>query len=479
MIIFAGLLLLGGLPFAVMTQFLYPLGIHEWDWLGNFPVTTSGLNYLDIQWFWYQNTGGRYTSTAILSSLPHWYSLTVFRWVVLIFLLLIPISLIYFFVKITRPLPGFFLGGSCWLLFLDQITNTYDSLLRFTCLPIYHLGFALSFLLAALWWQVVNADFRGQKAYFMLAGLSFLAVGTNEITMVHLLVMISGISFFCYQKYGRVPAGVSMVLLVTLLGSGIALAAPGNYARMELYPAGKSFLQAGGLSVSVSVFLIMEWLTNTMLIPVCISLMAIHRAFFKDECFKVFARPWLWLASVGLIPLSLFPLMYGTAGTSLPERVVDLLFMIFCVSIMGWLLGWHQSYLTKGEERLTSGLSLALGIAMAVFVSLNFFFGGLSLDRNPEKRNGTYMELVKVEANIGKAYLQLLQGIPQQYAREMQGIEQQLKICQTDTCVVKPLSTSSFLGYDPLYDRMWNKGESGMNYYWSLRPGTRVVYKRE
>lgn len=65
------LLLLVGLPFAVITQYLYPLGIHEWDWLGNFPVMTAGLNYLETQWFWYENTGGRYTSTAILSSLPY------------------------------------------------------------------------------------------------------------------------------------------------------------------------------------------------------------------------------------------------------------------------------------------------------------------------------------------------------------------------------------------------------------------------
>jgi hypothetical protein len=462
-----------------MTQFLYPLGIHEWDWLGNFPVTTSGLNYLDIQRFWYQNTGGRYTSTAILSSLPHWYTLTAFRLLVLIFLLLLPICLIYFFVKITRPLPGFFLGGSCWLLFIDQITNTYDSLLRFTCLPIYHLGFALSFLLAAGWWRVINADFKGRKSYLVLAVVTLLAVGTNEITIVHLLVLISGVSFFCYRKYKRIPAGVYLVLFATLLGSFFALVAPGNFARMELYPAEKSFFLAGGLSAGVSVFLVTEWLTNSMLIPVCICLLVIQRVLFKDLHFTVFTKPWLWLASVGLIPLSLFPLMYGTAGTSLPERIVDLLFLVFCISIMGWVFALHQSYFSKNKERLPLSSISVLGVVAAIFVGLNFFFGGLSLDRSPEKRDGDYLGFVKVEANIGTAYLQLLRGIPQQYAREMQGIEQQLKVCQTDTCEVKPLSVPAFLGYDPLYDRMWNKGETGMNYYWSLRPGTRVVYKKE
>ncbi|WP_367392705.1 DUF6056 family protein [Lewinella sp. LCG006] len=397
----------------------------------------------------------------------------------LIFLLLIPLSLIYFFVKITRPLPGFFLGGSCWLLFLDQITNTYDSLLRFTCLPIYHLGFALSLLLATVWWRVINEDFKGRKSYFILACLTFLAVGTNEITMVHLLVLISSISFFCYRKHGRISAGVVFVLLVTLVGCFLALAAPGNYARMELYPAGKSFLRAGGLSAGVSVFLIIEWLTNSMLMPVGICLLVIHHFLFKDQYFTIFTKPWLWLASVGLIPLSLFPLMYGTAGTSLPERVVDLLFLIFCISVIGWLFALYQSHLSKGKGGIPTGLGVALGLALAIFVGLNFFLGGLSLDRNLEKRAGTYLELVKVEANIGRAYLQLLQGIPQKYASEMQGIQQQLLTCQTDTCEVKPLSVTAFVGYDPLYDRMWNKGESGMNYYWSLRPGTRAVYKKE
>lgn len=477
--IFATLLLLGGLPFVVMTQFLYPLGIHEWDWLGNFPVMTSGLNYIETQWFWYQNTGGRYTSTAILSSLPYWYTLTAFRSVVLIFLLLIPICLIYVFVKITRPLPGFFIGGGCWLLFLDQITNTYDSLLRFTCLPIYHLGFALSLLLVAGWWRVITTDFKVRKSYFLLAGLTFLAVGTNEVTMIHLLVLISGISLFCYRKYGQVPAGVYMVLLVTFLSSCLTLAAPGNYARMELYPAGKSFLHVGGLSLGVSMFLIIEWLTNSMLIPVGICLLAIQRVFLKDQHFTIFTKPWLWLASVGLIPLSLFPLMYGTGGTSLPERIVDLLFLIFCISIIGWGFSLCQSFFSENKKRLSLAISPVLGIVMAVFVVLNFFCGGLSLDRNPDKRDGTYLDLVKVEANIGAAYLQFFQGIPQQYVKEMESIEQELRICQADICEVKPLSVPTFMGYDPLYDRMWNKGETGMNSYWSLRPGTRVVYKKQ
>lgn len=471
------LLVLGFLPFLYATQFVYPLSIHEWDWLGHFSGKTSGLNYWQTQQHWYQHTGGRYTSTALLSTLPYWYDLTRFRLAVLLFVLALPLSFIYALMRLTQPVLGFLLGASCWLLFLDQLTNTYDSLLRFTCLPIYHMGFTLTFLIGLGWWRAARRAYPLSWETLGLAVLSFLAVGTNELTLVHvgLLLFLNGGCVF-YEKR-KLPVIWLIIAAVTLAGSAVALSAPGNFARMELYSVEVSLFKTLGLSVAVSMFLVVEWLTNSLLLPVMLCLSLFYQLFFRYRPIAVFEFPWFWLAgTLVLVPVSLFPLLYGTGGSSLPERVVDLLFLCFSILLFGTALSLQQRWCTEKSVPNLSRLGYLAGTVLIVFVIFNLFLGGLSIDRDPSRRRESPLSLVRVEANVGRAYLQIFRGIPQQYAAEMEAMEQQARTCVNQICLVKPLTVPEFIGYDALYDRRWSGGESGQNAYWGLPPKTIVKY---
>ena len=453
-------LILAYAPFLIMSQYLHPLGIHEWDWISGLAWGDVELSWWQRMQIWWTEVGGRYSSAALVGTLPDWYSLGSFRGAVFLLLLITPLALIYALGKLLPGGIGVLVGSICWLLFLHQLTNVYDSLLRATCLPIYHLavaGFAMLALLLRGWYV---QGFKLSWQFFFAVLLVIFLIGTNELSIVHVLLLLGATAMVSFQSLRRLPVGLLLLGLVALCSTVFSLSAPGNIARMELYSASAKLLETVGLTLATSVFLMADWLFDSLLVPATVLILLLRPFFLNISKEGLLQRPHLWAAGIVLLcPSSLFPLLYGTNGSSLPERIVDILFLLFAVLFMlFWLSLAEQFKPLHGLKQRSGWLAAAIG----VYLFGQVFFGGLSLDRSAEKRQLSRMALIDIRANAGKAYLQLVTGIPQAYDQQMSRIERDIRTCRTDTCWVPRLEATTFVGYDPTYDRMQKDGEYGL-----------------
>lgn len=117
------------LPFLFLCLYWHPVGTHGVDWISNWGGKYDAMGWWAQQADWYQTTMGRYSSTALLSTVSYWYSLHTARIVVLGIHLGLVACLYYFF----RCLYG---NGKrsnsavCALavmaLYLNQLSNPYD-----------------------------------------------------------------------------------------------------------------------------------------------------------------------------------------------------------------------------------------------------------------------------------------------------------------------------------------------------------------
>jgi len=437
--------LLAYLPFLLSTAYLFPLGTHEWDYISNWGTENSFWYW---QQYWYTEHGGRYASTAFLSTLPYWYSLPAFRLVAFADLLLLPVCTFVLIRTITDRRVALSLTSLVFLLYLHQLTNPFDSLLRFTCMPIYHGGYmAVALAITGLW----RYSRSGSHTPLYLALLpAIYAIGSNEISLLHLLIGVGVLTAMALPNR-RKPLYTVLALLLIL--AAIALLAPGNFNRADAYESDLSFASTAGLSVATSIFLWGRWLSDSLLLPGLL-LAATFGLVFPNQLPKLH-HPKLWLLALASItPLSLFPLLWGTAGQSLAERIVDLLFLVNTLLAFGWLFAW----LSPKPVPTAQAWQKPLLYLLSSFIVLHTFADGIHINREHRKQVSSRLELIELDANVGNAWMQLLDGTAQGYKREQSAILEQVKNCKTDTCRAPLLQHTDFIGYDPLYDRLNRSG---------------------
>lgn len=467
--------ILGVFPFLFAAAHVHPLSYHEWDWLAAYAIELGTADYWDIQNYFYNYIGGRFFSTAILGSLPLWYDLTTFRLVVIAVVLLFFSSVFLFLKHLELKRFGVFLASLICLLYLHQLSNCYDSLLRFTCMPIYQLGQVALFMGGGLLYSLYHNQYQNWPQLIILSVLCLIASGTNEIVLIQLLLCLLACFFLSYYQ---TPSSLRLLLPLAflVLGSVFAIKAPGNFIRMEAYSSNSSIFEAVGLTAGISIFLWTDWLLDSLLLPLIIVVGFSYLKYFPRLNSTLFSKPGLWLVALVIFcPASLFPLVYASGGDSLPERIVDLLYLNACLITTGFSLSWLNTYVRPSKEMIPFNSLTNLAVSIVVlFMVGQLFFSGLGIDHSEGKREH-WLSVVLIDANIGQAYLQMMKGIPQKYDVERRAIEERVKNCETTTCLVPGLTTAEFIGYDPLYDRLNRGGDIGMPAYLNAK-ATKVIY---
>lgn len=452
------LALLAYLPFLLATQFLYPLGAHEWDFIGKWP----DLGYWETQAYWYKTHTGRYSSTALLTTLPYWYHLTAFRLFALIDLLSIPIAAWWLLRAMLPGRSAILVAAMALLLYLHQLSNPYDSLLRFTCMPIYHAGLVGTLLFAGLLIRQSRASESNRFSGVLILALGAFTIGTNEISLVQLLGITTGALLICHLHARRSCVSLWVLLACLLACSVIEVFAPGNFNRAARYEGAGAILPALWQSLAVSLYLWIGWLADSLLLPAGL-LWALLLASNRQTLGNTFAfgPPVYWLVGLcSITPVSLFPLLYATGGHSLAERVVDLTFFLVAILWFGTIAALFAAYRQRLQPK--AGIYPRIAIPLSIFLALHLFADGLGIDRKTPRAEATFFDLIAVDANIGKGWLQLLDGTASGYAREMEKIGRDVERCRTDICRVAPLTAGDFIGYDPLYDRLGRGGDARM-----------------
>jgi hypothetical protein len=451
-----GLAALTLLPFLLLVMYWHPVGTHGFDWISNWGGRYDEVTWLDQQLEWYMTTMGRFTSTALLSATNFWYSLSAARLSLALFLLSTPISIAWVIrglqprIKVGTSLVW---GSLVTALWLGQLSNPYDSLYCWSGVFTYHTGLLLTLGLA-------GALLRNR--FWLSALLAFFAVGTNEIS----LVQCWGILFvyvFLSSNNWRQPDfwGVSICLL---LGTGIALLAPGNFARLQLYPGQISYFSAGLVTVGSSIYLWTGWV-GSGLIPLFL-------IFVWQSKFSIVKLPparWKFLLGVLVftVPISIAPVIMATRGASFPEGIAD--WQIIPISLLVFYLA---SAIPKRRMPVWSQVLVGLALLMPTL------FSGLSIDRSQDSIISSYTERIMVTGNAGLAWLQLANGTARNYSAAVKNQYEAAQKAEEDLVIVAPLPRvrSNFL-YDSSYDRRGRA--TGEPYFGAVigRPTIRVKYR--
>ena len=423
------------LPFLILCIYWHPVGTHGVDWISNWGGKYDNVSWWAQQVDWYQTTMGRYTSTGLLSTVAYWYTLSAARAVVASMHLLLGGAVCFLLYTLYRKwLPAAVLTLVLLATYLTQLSNPYDSLYRLTGLFIYQTGLIGTLLIAGLLWR-----------HRIIAAIPLVAltVGTNEISLVH-----TGLLIFAYLAVNRAALrsrrGMSLVA-VYLLTAGVALLAPGNFARAALYTeGGGSQVASAALALASGAYLVISWVASTALLPVLV----LSTAFSVRTTVTKRQAGWLLAAGAILPIVSVAPVLLATRGDSLPEGITD--WLILPVSLL-WLLA--------ATGFATASLPRSFTLAVSVFVVAFNLLGGLGIDRRRGDASLGPLDRITVSSPPGQAWLQLLKGEARRYDESVKAQYRSAARCETAPCTVPALvlSPNNFL-YDSSYDRRIRAG---------------------
>ena len=398
---------------------------------------------------------GRFASTALLSTIPYWYTLSLARTVVLGLHLLLGISLYSLFYSCVRDRRVSIVGTVTLLaLYVSQLSNPYDSLYRITGLFIYQTGLIGTLVLANLLW-------RGK----LMAALPvvLLTAGTNEISLLHVGLLVGGYLMVVPRSL-KSAKGMALIS-VALLSAYAALAAPGNWVRAELYLAeAVSIPQALGLAVASGVYLLLSWVSSTTLLPVLLLASA-----FLPRVELSRRQRLITFGTALLLPiLSVLPVVVATRGQSLPEGIAD--WQIVPVTL---LLGlWVASF-----PRFP--LSAKPSLVLATFVGCANLFGGLRIDRDRSGPARSATERIVIDAPPGAAWLQLGAGKIHRYSESVERQYDAIARCRQTPCYVPATSKESNFLYDGSYDRRTSTSGDEKFGYLVNRKDLRVIAREQ
>lgn len=459
-------------PFLCLSFYNHPLGIHEWDWISNWHGINTGTSFWQEQIHWYHTNTGRFFSTAVLSFTDWWYSLSLFQ-CVFAFNILIILGLSYWLAAEFWPSLKwqwqFNIAILVVSLYLYQSAGIYDTFYSYSSVLTYSLGLWLTIVSAIL----LNKAMRPRKAKSLVIGGLYLStvatIGANEISLITVNLIVLSIFFLRLYRRQTIPSWYSFFLLVIFASDLLAFAAPGNYHRMELYGGQPELLSTIFWVSASSLWLWIDWLGDGLLLLFILLWLPLGWQCRKQKN-TLFDHPMSWfLFTVLIVPIALFPVLFGTFNTSLPERVVDLLFFTICWSS----LGFCQSILNKYKlEKSFSFYNHLTWIILAFFFSAQLFLSGIRIDRE-KKESSDKWDLISVQSNIGKAYKTLLDQSALRYDQAMRLQYSELSTCRESICKVKaPINPPSAL-YEALPDRRTQTGDPFMGSF--FRKGIKLV----
>ncbi len=457
------------LPFLVAACYNHPLGVHEWDWISNYFGKLDHLNYFDEQVWWYENVGGRYASNAILSTTNSWYTLFRFRAVFVCIILLFCAAVWYFFKSCFPENNRVALLLSCGLvwIYFAGLTGVYDSIYRYSGILTYQLALILLLFYLGALLRLVRSDAPNLMHLVWIGLLSLVIPGFNEpVAFAGIFFLAVGIAALKYASR-KIPLWLWSAALLFAIGTAIALFAPGNFVRMQIYGQSYPIWKATGLSLAVLAYQIADWFANSLILPMSILAVPLM-AHLKDKSLARRVHPFIWLiGTLFLLFIIIFPLIYSTRGQSYPERIVDLMFVFFLLGWVGFLgsvisriLGSLDSLEWPKTWKVVSGLCFAWILGQT-------WLGGSYLHRE-QKLAAHPIDILEIASAPGQITLDIVTGKLNAYHHQMEQQYLEISLCKTDTCWISPPTIKPKCLYDPDSDRRTKPaGEPYQGSYWN------------
>lgn len=447
--------------------------MHDWDWAVNMVGETDHLNYWQEQKYWYNNAMGRYASTAMLSTTNFWFSISTFKWFAF-FQLLFTIGSLFVFVKTLFETKSnkFCLQVSLVIttIYLHGMQSVFEGFYLLSSNVTYQMAAGMCLLFFAAIVKKNRAVQTGKVIWTIIASILLISiVGMNEMSMLIVAGVFSMIVLLRFLQQKKIDLGDVILLAVMIFSAFIEISAPGNYTRMTYYEGSKNLPLAIGLSFSSGFFLFIKWMTTSLLIPITLLLIPFLSSNNSKEK-PLFQYPKIATALLILIPIGcLFPIFWSMGMETLPDRVVDTIFLSF---IIGWFVvmqSWVNYFLKNGVITSFKFPNL-LQIGLSVFIVFNLFFSGIEMNKDKDIFTGNagnkIFKLFKVQSNVGNAWKDLISGDAYGYHLEQKEILKTIQQKENEIISVNKLRHQPISIYSQKYDRKASYGDKFVGHFY-------------
>ena len=215
----------------------------------------------------------------------------------------------------------------------------------------------------------------------MSATLLFAVIGTTEMYMVLMVILVTTITIYVFATGHRYRTIWSSLLVVTLLSAALLILAPGNEGRGRHFVERHQFLFSVTMSFQHLGGWVIKWLREpllwlaTMLYVICSSYVSLQTG-FNQKINKVYFAIILpcWMLAL----FSCFFVAFWSMGVSLPDRAMNSVYLIF-------LAGWFAliTVVLDDSKVIRRKLSEVLrkksiGQTIGVIVAIGMFVGFLN-----------------------------------------------------------------------------------------------------
>lgn len=345
------------LPYAVGGVFVLFLALsffaHPADDDFCFTARVRELGFLDAQKHWYQTWSGRYAATAALSAFGLAGDLlSLYPWGAVL-ALLATLASAYALVASARPeslsRPATALAATTLTVLF--VTGTPDQAQTFYWLAgsfTFQLGNATIMVLAAvLVWRERHAGkaVRTAAAFIVAALCATFAIGSNEVALVLVLLILGGGTVFAWRGRRASRAFWLALFLVAIVAATIAVTAPGNVARASGIGSDGMLRLPGWLAVLAwapwTALRMLNWLANPALwaagLIVLAATLPVGRTLFAPEGrfdARWLAVPVIWIVTVFVLSA----IGFAVNRYPLPERAESVVYLTFLLGGLPSLL---------------------------------------------------------------------------------------------------------------------------------------------
>lgn len=244
------------------------------------------------------------------------------------------------------------------VVFLNMMPDLSEGIYWYTGSVTYQLPNALLLFLVACWVVVLRTPEQRRPLHLVaIALLITVIVGCNELHMVFVVLLHTGLLACGYRSTGRLQRAVAAFLLLSVLCAAVVYLAPGNEMRGGQFPERQQFFHSALWGAIQTGRFLLTWILSPTLLLLSILYIPISR--WLSERVPVFTnafglKPWMALAIIAVPVYLAMALPYWSTGILGQHRTVNA--TLFCF-IPLWLIA-----ITVLDNRMfrSRGLSTAM-----------------------------------------------------------------------------------------------------------------------
>lgn len=295
---------------------------------------TRDLGYLNTQMEAYNNWTGRYFSTSIISISAFvsgsFYLYKFFPVVLFLFLLFSIYHLNSSIFKTLSRKHKFTLSFLLLTLYLLQMESTSEGFYWLAGSVTYQLAIILSVFLFSFLVRFLETF---EKKHILISMLiSFLVVGSNEISMMFINLIIGGILLYTSMAKRKISYSILGFLIFMVCCTAFVVFSPGSATRATSYPGNQQFLFSFFKTLGATKAHIGDWMPSIII--------AFFMFFdFFDKNIKIQVpnifnvKLFIPCAIIFSFPLiGFFPVYYSLKWV--PGRVVNLVYFFFLMGLL-------------------------------------------------------------------------------------------------------------------------------------------------